>query len=111
MAMWVPVHAGHTSSNRAVTRVALMLCDALRAFGSFVTWLLAAVTPLVGIWLLRGFLDEQFLLMAVGTVAVLEVVVSKVAITSNAVVIVAPTLDVVNVKVAPNSSPEAKLDE
>ena len=26
-------------------------------------------------------------------------------------VIVAPTLDVVNVKVAPNSSPEAKLDE
>ena len=51
------------------------------------------------------------LLVAVGTVAVLECVVAKVATTSDAVVIVAPALDVVNVKVAPNSSPEAKLDE
>ena len=51
------------------------------------------------------------LLVAVGTVAVLEDVVAKVATTSDAVVIVASALDVVNVKDAPNSSPEAKLEE
>ena len=42
MAVWVPAHTGH---------VALMLFDVLRALGSFVTWLLAAVTPLAGVWL------------------------------------------------------------
>ena len=51
------------------------------------------------------------LLVAIGTVAVLEDVIGQVATTSDAVIIVASALDVVNVKDAPNSSPKVKLEE